>query len=115
MSKKLSKLQEKMQAKLTGSKFRWLNEQLYTQSSSESKKLFKDKQLFEIYHQGFRSQIKSWPVNPVDTIIKDLKDTRLIVADLGCGDAKIALNLTTKVHSFDLVWYRGWCAEEPKS
>lgn len=50
--------------------------------------------------------MESWPVNPVDVIIKQLKKlpAGTIVADLGCGDAKIAHTLTKqKVLSFDLV------------
>ena len=44
-------------------------------------------------------------MNPVDVIIKFLKKhPTWTVADLGCGDAKIALTLPAgRVHSFDLV------------
>lgn len=34
--KQLTPLQQKMMAKLTGSRFRWINEQLYTISSDEA-------------------------------------------------------------------------------
>ncbi|KAK8556894.1 hypothetical protein V6N12_003284 [Hibiscus sabdariffa] len=46
-----------------------------------------------------------WPEQPVNTIIKWLKDrsSSLIVADFGCGDARLAKNVKNKVFSFDLV------------
>ena len=68
--------------------------------------LFKeDPSLFTTYHEGFRSQTTKWPSNPVDVILKFLKKyPKWQVADLGCGDAKIAHSLPAgKVHSFDLV------------
>lgn len=58
------------------------------------------------YHEGFRHQVESWPVNPVDVIINQLKTLPkgTIVADLGCGDAMIAQTLTKQtVLSFDLI------------
>ena len=44
--------------KMKGSKFRWINEQLYTQSGDKSLEMIKnDKELFDIYHEGFREQV----------------------------------------------------------
>lgn len=52
---------------------RYLNEKLYTKSSSEAWKLFKeDPQSFDVYHKGFKNQVLKWPVNPLDMIISDL-------------------------------------------
>ena len=104
---KLTKLQE-MKRKLSGAKFRLLNQQLYTSSSSSAVSLFKnDPSLYETYHEGFRVQVESWPVNPVDVFIKDisnLKNPKLVIADMGCGDAKIAQSFPeSNVYSFDLV------------
>ena len=49
--KKMSKLQAKMASKLSGSKFRWLNETLYTAKSESSFELFsREPELFSIYH-----------------------------------------------------------------
>ena len=60
--------------KLQGSKFRWLNEQLYTQSSQSSCSLIEQNpQYFEQYHVGYREQTKSWPIRPVDRAISWLK------------------------------------------
>lgn len=41
---------------------------------------------------GFREQTRSWPVQPVDQAIRWLRGRPAgwVVADLGCGDAKIA-------------------------
>jgi hypothetical protein len=104
----LSQLQQKMQKKLQGSQFRWINEQLYTTESTKSFDLFqKQPELFDLYHQGFASQVEQWPVNPVDVFIEEIatlpKNT--VVCDMGCGEAKIAQMLHKKmtIHSFDLV------------
>ncbi|KAG2180893.1 hypothetical protein INT43_008473 [Umbelopsis isabellina] len=104
---KLTPLQQKMKEKLSGSRFRWLNEQLYTTPGDEAFTLFQEKpELFDHYHEGFRHQVESWPTNPVDVMIDYLRTmpTSTVVADFGCGDAKIAHTLTKhKVLSFDLV------------
>ncbi|KAF9550578.1 25S rRNA (adenine645-N1)-methyltransferase [Mortierella hygrophila] len=104
---KLTKLQEQMKKTLAGGKFRFLNEQLYTTTGEEAFGLFQSKpELFDEYHEGFRSQVEAWPQNPVDIFISQLKpmpkDT--VIADLGCGDAQIAAELPKhNVLSFDLV------------
>lgn len=50
---------------------------------------------------------QKWPVNPLDQIIQDIRmnHKQKIVADFGCGDAKLGASLskTNKVYSFDLV------------
>ena len=60
--------------KLKSSRFRFLNEKLYTQTGGESFKMFKcdseGKQTFKIYHQGYAEQIKKWPMDPLDLIIR---------------------------------------------
>lgn len=65
---------DQLQSKMKGSKFRWINEQLYTQSGNASLEMVqKDSSLFDIYHQGFREQVTRWPLVPVDVFIKMLK------------------------------------------
>lgn len=109
--KQLTPLQQKMMAKLTGSRFRWINEQLYTISSGEALKLIKDQpQLFDEYHDGFRSQVSSWPENPVDVFVQQiqlrskkpvnapgglpgLQDKKIVIADMGCGEAQLAMDI----------------------
>lgn len=72
---KKSELQEKLKQKLESSRFRWINEQLYTIPGDKAFSLFKDDtSLFDVYHQGFRRQVEQWPVNPVDVIIDWIKD-----------------------------------------
>ncbi|ODQ64910.1 hypothetical protein NADFUDRAFT_34931, partial [Nadsonia fulvescens var. elongata DSM 6958] len=116
---KLTPLQLKMREKLMGSRFRWINEQLYTISSESALELIKDSpDIFDEYHSGFRSQVQSWPENPVDTFVGQLKqrlerpigapgglpgdkDGTIIIADMGCGEAQLAsdIDLMTKAGS----------------
>ena len=98
---------DKNKSKLAGAKFRWINEKLYTISSKEALKLFKtNPDMFNNYHDGFDTQVQHWPQNPVDIFISKLATIRKgsVVADMGCGTAKIARSLSKKlvVHSFDL-------------
>lgn len=92
--------------RMQGARFRWLNEQLYTQPSSVAFEQFsQDAELFEAYHAGFRAQVKKWPANPVDRMAAYLRKRPRsdVVADFGCGDAKLAALARQTVHSFDLV------------
>ena len=98
--------------KLEAGKFRLLNEMLYTSHSQESKELFtKDPNYFDAYHNGFNSQISSWPVNPltiVESEIRNLaKNNPNVLVDLGCGLGQLELNLkdlaSLKVFSYDLI------------
>ena len=64
---KLTKLQSSMRQKLISSRFRHLNETLYTKPSSASSNLFKENpEFFQEYHQGFRQQVEAWPENPLE-------------------------------------------------
>ncbi|XP_068701832.1 uncharacterized protein [Montipora foliosa] len=97
---------EKMTKQLESSRFRWINEQLYTTTGEEAVALFsEDPSLFDIYHRGFTNQVGLWPVNPVDMIIQWLRKRASsdVIADFGCGEAVIAQSVKNKVHSFDLV------------
>lgn len=105
-SKPLSALQQKFQKKLEGARFRVINERLYTTTGDSAFEEFqKDPSLFTIYHQGFREQAAQWPYNPLDAIIDSIKKKHRgkVVADIGCGDARLSLSVPNKVHSFDLV------------
>lgn len=65
---------QRLQNKLESGRFRWINEKLYTSSSKCATKLFEnDPELFQVYHQGFSSQVQKWPVNPVDVMINWIK------------------------------------------
>jgi ribosomal RNA-processing protein 8 len=130
-ARKKNSMQESFKARLAGSRFRILNEELYTTTSKKSYDKFKENpELFEQYHDGFRHQVESWPENPVDIIVKSLASKYqkkkqesttgpCVVADFGCGDAQLAKDLLAvkrvkrkgekndenvfEVHSFDLV------------
>jgi len=105
MTGKSSTLQESYAARLTGSRFRILNEELYTTTSNTAWERFsKQPELFEQYHEGFRHQVSSWPSNPVDVVVRWLLKmtdkhvttsgrNQMIVADFGCGDAELAKRL----------------------
>lgn len=113
-----SALQKSFLARLSGSRFRELNEDLYTTTSNEAYKRFSSKpELYNQYHEGFRTQVEQWPINPVNLIVKWLssnfqKHDECFVADFGCGDAELAKKLLAvshkgkcpfQVNSFDLV------------
>ena len=114
-SSSLTPLQRKMLNKLNGSRFRWINEQLYTTTSDKALEMIsKQPELYEEYHTGFASQVENWPENPVDIMIREIvyrgitkninapggfrsgegdwdkDDKRIVVADMGCGEANLA-------------------------
>ncbi|XP_051253642.1 ribosomal RNA-processing protein 8 [Dicentrarchus labrax] len=98
-------LRSRMEQRLESARFRYINEVLYSTTSGEAKRMFKqDPQAFGIYHRGYTAQVQRWPANPVDDIISYIrqKPSSLVVADFGCGDCKIARSVKNKVHSFDL-------------
>ncbi|XP_046747950.1 ribosomal RNA-processing protein 8 [Diprion similis] len=99
-------LRDRMLARLKSSRFRYLNEQMYNSESWSSKKYFKeDPDAFLAYHEGYQLQVEQWPLNPLDTIIASIKKMPkdYVVADFGCGEARLANSVTQKVHSLDLV------------
>lgn len=98
-------LRARMAQRLDGARFRYLNEQLYSGPSSAAQLLFQeDPEAFLLYHRGFQSQVKKWPLQPVDRIARDLRQrpASLVVADFGCGDCRLASSIRNPVHCFDL-------------
>lgn len=67
--------------------------------------------MFKVYHDGFKHQSASWPLNPLDGFIAYVKKlpSGSVVADMGCGEARLAAEVfaergsEVKIHSFDLV------------
>ncbi|KAF9520372.1 hypothetical protein BS47DRAFT_1370487 [Hydnum rufescens UP504] len=113
----LTKLQREMKQKLSGGKFRMINELLYKSDSAGAHEMMrKNPTMYNEYHAGFRNQVVSWPTNPVSyytSIISSYPQTT-VVADLGCGDAALAKNLVpqgVRVLSFDLVSDGEWVVE----
>jgi ribosomal RNA-processing protein 8 len=108
-----SKLQQSFRDRLSGSRFRILNEELYTTQSTEALQRFRENpHLFDEYHEGFRQQVSHWPVNPVSVLVDKIRKEHtsflssssttttsrknkksLVVADFGCGDASLARQL----------------------
>lgn len=73
-STNLTPLQQRMAAKLTSARFRYLNQTLYTSPSDQAMRLFNDSpQNYVSYHAGFRAQVAVWPQNPVEGFIEDIK------------------------------------------
>lgn len=59
---------------LKGSRFRYLNELLYSKPSNEATSVFQeDPSSFQAYHDGYRQQVQQWPLNPLDRMIKAMK------------------------------------------
>ncbi|XP_010554072.1 PREDICTED: ribosomal RNA-processing protein 8-like [Tarenaya hassleriana] len=103
---KSSNFLDMLRARLAGGHFRMLNEKLYTCTGKEALDYFKeDPEMFDMYHTGYQEQMSHWPELPVNTIINWLKSRSpsLVVADFGCGDARLAKSVKNKVFSFDLV------------
>lgn len=60
-----------MMEKLKAARFRYINEQIYTNRGKDMQNFFKnDSEAFKAYHSGYRQQVERWPLNPVDIIIK---------------------------------------------
>ncbi|KAJ5464128.1 hypothetical protein N7475_007263 [Penicillium sp. IBT 31633x] len=126
----LTPLQQAMRQKLISSRFRHLNETLYTTPSAKALEMFSaNPELFDEYHAGFARQVKeSWPANPVDGYIKTIRTRGAIplprrgkplnpakgyplprrpnglctFADLGCGDAQLARALTPSAKKLNI-------------
>ncbi|WWC62648.1 uncharacterized protein I303_105245 [Kwoniella dejecticola CBS 10117] len=110
----LTDMQSKMQSKLEGARFRWINEQLYSTPSTEAVEMMKkDPKIFADYHMTHRALTAGWPAPPLQYITKALAPlpARTVIADLGCGDAGLARALVPQgkvVLSYDLVGDSGW-------
>ena len=85
---------EKLQKKLESGRFRWINEKLYTTNSLSAFKMFKSEpELFDVYHNGFSSQIQKWPVNPVDKMIDWIKERYVNFPSRYCCIMRFVLHL----------------------
>lgn len=83
---KLTPFQTAMQQKLISSRFRHLNETLYTTPSQQAFSLFSEPANYTSYHAGFRAQVAVWPQNPINTFIADIK----IRARVGKGGRRLS-------------------------
>lgn len=99
-------LRDRMLARLQASRFRYINERMYSTTGKDAQEMFNnDSDAFKSYHSGYRQQVKQWPINPLDLIINRIRKMPKshIIADFGCGEAKLAQSVQQEVHSFDLV------------
>lgn len=65
---------ESLADRLKASRFRYINELLYTHESEEATDIMaQDPDAFTTYHEGYRKQVEQWPLNPLDRIIKSIK------------------------------------------
>ncbi|XP_015181435.1 PREDICTED: ribosomal RNA-processing protein 8, partial [Polistes dominula] len=99
-------LKQRMMNLLNPSRFRYMNEVLNNNTSTESKKLFqKNPKSFINYHETYKLQTVRWALNPLDVIIDSINKMpkNYIIADFGCGDATLAESIQQKTHSFDFV------------
>eukprot|EP01039_Chlorochromonas_danica_P008542 gene8542-9415_t len=99
-------LQQQFARKLEGARFRSINEDLYSNPGHTSFADFQQHpEKFHLYHTGYREQAAVWPLNPLDLIIEwvNTKHKSAVVADMGCGEARLSASLSNRVHSFDLV------------
>jgi hypothetical protein len=98
----------KSENKLKSSRFRYLNEQLYTQTGAQSLKMFRrDPSAFTVYHEGYMEQLNKWPDgDPLQKIVASImkRSDSPSIADFGCGEARLARALpSNSVASLDLV------------
>ncbi|XP_012216101.2 ribosomal RNA-processing protein 8 isoform X1 [Linepithema humile] len=103
---KILSLREVMMSELRASRFRFMNEFLYKNESTKSRlHFYNEPDDFIAYHEGYKQQLKRWPVDPLDSIISSIKKmpTHIVVADFGCGEARLASSVPHKVHSFDFI------------
>lgn len=99
-------LRDKMLTQLRASRFRFINEILYSNESSQSKQYFnKDPDAFMAYHEGYKQQTEQWTVNPLDVVMSSINKlpTDSVIADFGCGEARLAASVPHTVHSFDFL------------
>ncbi|KAJ1607382.1 Rrp8p like methyltransferase [Cryptosporidium canis] len=99
----------KVSTRLQGSLFRRINEFLYTTDSERAyDEYLRDGDMFENYHRGYEIQKKSWPMDPLDSIIDYISRNKQlrVIGDFGCGTAKLGQTFGHikgyRVHSFDL-------------
>lgn len=111
---RLTPMQRKMLAKLSGAHFRWINERLYTTTGSDALALVQARpDLFDAYHRGFREQVLAWPENPIElyksraallarrqqaadadaALPKHAMGRPLKLIDLGCGEAALGRHI----------------------
>ncbi|NXG99103.1 RRP8 protein, partial [Loxia leucoptera] len=96
-------LRARMEERLLGARFRYLNQQLYTGSSRDAARLFRDDPA--AFHRSER-RAGAWTEDgrgAVSARCPRPSPASLVVADFGCGDCTLASSIKNQVHCFDLV------------
>ncbi|XP_024893644.1 ribosomal RNA-processing protein 8-like isoform X2 [Temnothorax curvispinosus] len=99
-------LKDKITMQLKAARFRFIIEMLYNNNSSQSKRYFKgDRDAFMAYQAGYKWQLQQWVVDPLDVIISSIRklSTDKVIADFGCGEARLAASVSHTVYSFDFI------------
>ncbi|TBT99584.1 putative methyltransferase, partial [Hamiltosporidium tvaerminnensis] len=94
-------LQQKLQNRIKGAKFRIINEIM-----TKNKKIKLKNTDIKEYHDGYTQQVNKWTYDPIYDIIEYLKQySNLTIADVGCGQAKISkyFQCNTKKENFSEV------------
>ncbi len=85
---------------------RQINEELDSLKDDNPVEVFDSNiELFQKYHTAYTERKQHWPSDPLDLIIKFIKKKvpkTGVIADFGCGEARLALSVPNTVHSFDL-------------
>ncbi len=75
-----------------------------SRSKTTAEKFKENPELFEHYHRLYREARGSWELIPFDYYIELFKERpHAVIGDFGCGEAKLAQNLSNTVYSFDHV------------
>lgn len=104
-------LVDRCKLQMSSSILRLVDEKLYTCSTSNASL---DEEEFKAYHEAYNKASESWPVKPIEFIVKFIKKRlfpkrpahKFKFADVGCGQEpklKMRLPPKAKVQSFDLV------------
>jgi superfamily II DNA or RNA helicase len=82
------------------------NQKINTERSNTTHlRMLKNPEEWHEYHRNYRIERKDWRVIPFDEWIKRIKklSERFIIGDFGCGEAKIAETIGSRVINFDHV------------
>jgi ribosomal RNA-processing protein 8 len=103
-------LAEKSRSRLAFSRFRSMNEFLYTHTTGEAVN-FMDEQCFQMYHAAYSEIADKWPIRPIDHICNRMRSLfknrgkGKVFADMGCGSKPLIADAfpNATVHSYDLI------------
>lgn len=103
-------LAAKSRNRLSFSRFRSMNEFLYTHPTNDAVH-FMDEHSFDLYHAAYSEIADKWPVRPIDHICRMMraafkkKGFGKVFADMGCGSKPLIAEAFDRatVHSFDLI------------